>query len=50
MLTRLRPITRESSTLMRLSIPIILTQIATQAMGFIDTTMADQVRTAHHYQ
>lgn len=31
---------------MRLSTPIILTQIATQAMGFVDTTMAGQVSAA----
>ena len=46
MLTKLRPITRESGALMHLSIPIILTQIATQAMGFVDTTMAGQVSPA----
>ncbi|GAB2644786.1 MATE family efflux transporter [Vibrio panuliri] len=38
--------TRESGALMHLSIPIILTQIATQAMGFVDTTMAGQVSPA----
>lgn len=31
---------------MHLSVPIILTQIATQAMGFVDTTMAGQVSPA----
>ncbi|OED73914.1 MATE family efflux transporter, partial [Vibrio crassostreae] len=46
MLTKLRPFTRESGALMHLSIPIILTQIATQAMGFVDTTMAGQVSPA----
>ncbi|MGR5558073.1 MATE family efflux transporter [Vibrio fortis] len=46
MLTKLRPFTRESGALMQLSIPIILTQIATQAMGFVDTTMAGQVSPA----
>ncbi|MCK6264201.1 MATE family efflux transporter [Vibrio sp. ZSDE26] len=46
MLTKLRPFTRESGALMHLSIPIILTQIATQAMGFVDTTMAGQVSSA----
>ncbi|NOH28046.1 MATE family efflux transporter [Vibrio mediterranei] len=38
--------TRESGALMHLSIPIILTQLATQAMGFVDTTMAGQVSAA----
>lgn len=38
--------TCESGALMHLSIPIILTQIATQAMGFVDTTMAGQVSPA----
>ncbi len=38
--------TRESGALMHLSVPIILTQIATQAMGFVDTTMAGQVSPA----
>ena len=46
MLNKLRPFTRESGALMQLSIPIILTQIATQAMGFVDTTMAGQVSPA----
>ena len=46
MLTKFRPFTRESGALMHLSIPIILTQIATQAMGFVDTTMAGQVSPA----
>ncbi|KII76473.1 MATE family efflux transporter [Vibrio renipiscarius] len=49
MQTNLRPFsrfTRESGALMHLSIPIILTQIATQAMGFVDTTMAGQVSPA----
>lgn len=49
MQTTLRPFsrfTRESGALMHLSIPIILTQIATQAMGFVDTTMAGQVSPA----
>ena len=46
MLTKLRPFTRESGALMHLSVPIILTQIATQAMGFVDTTMAGQVSPA----
>ncbi|CAH0526074.1 MATE family efflux transporter [Vibrio hippocampi] len=38
--------TRESGALMHLSIPIIFTQLATQAMGFVDTTMAGQVSAA----
>ena len=38
--------TRESGSLLNLSIPIILTQLATQAMGFVDTTMAGQVSAA----
>lgn len=38
--------TRESGALMNLSVPIILTQLATQAMGFVDTTMAGQVSAA----
>ncbi|NOH97392.1 MATE family efflux transporter [Vibrio sp. 99-70-13A1] len=46
MLTKFRPFTRESGALMHLSIPIIFTQIATQAMGFVDTTMAGQVSPA----
>ncbi|GEM79438.1 MATE family efflux transporter [Vibrio superstes] len=46
MLTNFRLFTRESGALMHLSIPIILTQIATQAMGFVDTTMAGQVSPA----
>ncbi|MFA0310128.1 MATE family efflux transporter [Vibrio splendidus] len=46
MLTKFRPFTRESGALMHLSVPIILTQIATQAMGFVDTTMAGQVSPA----
>ncbi|MEZ8990470.1 MATE family efflux transporter [Vibrio breoganii] len=46
MLTKIRSFTRESGALMHLSIPIILTQIATQAMGFVDTTMAGQVSPA----
>ncbi|MGF1718911.1 MATE family efflux transporter [Vibrio kyushuensis] len=46
MLTKFRPFTRESGALMHLSIPIIFTQIATQAMGFVDTTMAGQVSAA----
>ncbi|SON52635.1 MATE family efflux transporter [Vibrio tapetis] len=33
----------ESGSLLQLSIPIIFTQLATQAMGFVDTTMAGQV-------
>ncbi|MEZ9233184.1 MATE family efflux transporter [Vibrio amylolyticus] len=33
----------ESKALLHLSIPIIVTQLATQAMGFVDTTMAGQV-------
>ncbi|MGF1682181.1 MATE family efflux transporter [Photobacterium minamisatsumaniensis] len=33
----------ESKALLRLSIPIIITQLATQGMGFVDTTMAGQV-------
>lgn len=37
---------RESGALMHLSIPIIFTQLATQAMGFVDTTMAGQVSAA----
>lgn len=37
---------KESSALLHLSIPIILTQLATQAMGFVDTTMAGQVSAA----
>lgn len=37
---------RESGALMQLSIPIIFTQLATQAMGFVDTTMAGQVSAA----
>ncbi|USD61396.1 MATE family efflux transporter [Vibrio sp. SCSIO 43140] len=43
------PLTRfskESGALMHLSVPIILTQLATQAMGFVDTTMAGQVSAA----
>ncbi|MGR5348675.1 MATE family efflux transporter [Vibrio mediterranei] len=46
MLSTFRPFsrfTRESGALMHLSVPIILTQLATQAMGFVDTTMAGQV-------
>ncbi|MDG3086379.1 MATE family efflux transporter [Vibrio hannami] len=46
MLQNLRPFIHESGALMRLSTPIILTQIATQAMGFVDTTMAGQVSPA----
>ncbi|RJX67147.1 MATE family efflux transporter [Vibrio sinensis] len=49
MQTTTRPFTRftrESGALMHLSVPIILTQIATQAMGFVDTTMAGQVSPA----
>ncbi|WP_375753908.1 MATE family efflux transporter [Vibrio sp. HN007] len=38
--------TRESGSLLHLSIPIILTQFATQAMSFVDTTMAGQVSPA----
>ncbi|MGR5269034.1 MATE family efflux transporter [Vibrio astriarenae] len=37
---------KESGALLHLSIPIILTQLATQAMGFVDTTMAGQVSAA----
>ncbi|MGR5285469.1 MATE family efflux transporter [Vibrio maritimus] len=49
MQTTMRPLnrfTRESGALMNLSVPIILTQLATQAMGFVDTTMAGQVSAA----
>lgn len=49
MQTTIRPLTRftrESGALMNLSVPIILTQLATQAMGFVDTTMAGQVSAA----
>lgn len=49
MQTTTRPLTRftrESGALMNLSVPIILTQLATQAMGFVDTTMAGQVSAA----
>ncbi|RBW64429.1 MATE family efflux transporter [Vibrionales bacterium C3R12] len=46
MQTKLPSFTRESGALMHLSIPIIFTQIATQAMGFVDTTMAGQVSPA----
>ncbi|MCW8344858.1 MULTISPECIES: MATE family efflux transporter [Vibrio] len=50
MQTTIRPFlprfTRESGALMTLSTPIILTQLATQAMGFVDTTMAGQVSPA----
>ncbi|MGY3569752.1 MATE family efflux transporter [Vibrio paucivorans] len=34
---------KESGALLHLSIPIILMQLATQSMGFVDTTMAGQV-------
>lgn len=37
---------KESGALLHLSIPIILMQLATQSMGFIDTTMAGQVSAA----
>lgn len=46
MLTKSNLFTRESGALLYLSIPILLTQIATQAMGFVDTTMAGQVSPA----
>ncbi|GAL20191.1 MATE family of MDR efflux pumps [Vibrio maritimus] len=49
MQTTTPPLTRfskESGALMHLSVPIILTQLATQAMGFVDTTMAGQVSAA----
>ena len=46
MLTNFQTFKRESGALMHLSMPIILTQIATQAMGFVDTTMAGQVSPA----
>ena len=32
----------ESRALLRLSLPIIITQLATNAMGFVDTSMAGQ--------
>ncbi|WP_047047765.1 MATE family efflux transporter [Vibrio mexicanus] len=37
---------QESKALLHLTIPIIFTQLATQAMGFVDTTMAGQVSPA----
>ncbi|MFN1534624.1 MATE family efflux transporter [Vibrio jasicida] len=37
---------KESGALLHLSFPIILMQLATQSMGFIDTTMAGQVSAA----
>lgn len=37
---------KESGALLHLSIPIIFMQLATQAMGFVDTTMAGQVSAA----
>ncbi|WP_162047844.1 MATE family efflux transporter [Vibrio taketomensis] len=46
MQTSLSRFIHESRALMQLSIPIILTQLATQAMGFVDTTMAGQVSAA----
>ncbi|PSW16973.1 MATE family efflux transporter [Photobacterium sanctipauli] len=44
--SRLSRFRSESGALLNLSIPIILTQLATQAMGFVDTTMAGQVSPA----
>lgn len=41
--TLLSRFSNESSVLLKLSVPIMITQIATQAMGFADTAMAGQV-------